>query len=47
MINSAHKFETVGYITFGLMCDVRSKKKNLVLYHVQYDHTAKSLINHF
>ena len=27
------------------MCDV--SKKNVVLYHVQFDHTAKGLINHF
>ena len=28
------------------MCDDVSKK-TVVLYHVQYDHTAKALINHF
>ena len=28
------------------MCDV-SKKKTVVLYHVQYVYTAKGLINHF
>ena len=27
------------------MCVV--SKKTVVLYHVQYDHTAKGLINHF
>ena len=27
------------------MCDV--SKKTVVLYHVQYDHTAKGLINNF
>ena len=29
IINSAHKFEAVEYVTFGLMCDVMSKNKTL------------------